>query len=56
MTTEQLLTELRGSRTDLPRVVGAALRKKFPYLIVPDCLPDNISVPRRVGPVEFRDR
>jgi hypothetical protein len=35
MTTEQLLTELRGSRTDLPRVVGAAPRKKLPYLVVP---------------------
>jgi hypothetical protein len=35
MTTEQLLMELRGSRTDLTRVVEAASRKKLPYLVVP---------------------
>ena len=35
MTTEQLLTELRGSRPDLTRVAEAASRKTLPYLVVP---------------------
>ena len=35
MTTEQLLTELRDSRTDLTRVVEAASRKTLPNLVVP---------------------
>jgi hypothetical protein len=32
---EELLAELRGSRTDLARFVEAAARSRQPYLVVP---------------------
>jgi hypothetical protein len=35
MTTTDLVTELRSSRTDLARVVEAARRNKLPFLVVP---------------------
>ena len=35
MTTEQLLTERRDSRTDLAPVLEAASRTKLPCLVVP---------------------
>lgn len=34
MTTEELVTELQGSRTDLARFVRAAHRNKLPLIIV----------------------
>lgn len=35
ITTTELVTELRSSRTDLARIVDAAHRKKLPRLVVP---------------------
>jgi hypothetical protein len=35
ITTAELVTELRSSRTDLARIVEAAHRNKFPHLVVP---------------------
>ncbi len=35
MTLEELLAELRASRTDLARVVEAAARTRLPYIVVP---------------------
>ncbi len=35
MTAEELLAELRGTRTDLRRLVEAALRDQLPYIVVP---------------------
>jgi hypothetical protein len=34
MTTEELVTELRASRTDLARFVQAAHRDKLPFMVV----------------------
>jgi hypothetical protein len=34
MTTEELVTELQGSRTDLARFVQAAHRDKLPFMVV----------------------
>jgi hypothetical protein len=35
MTTEELLVQLRGSKTDLGRFVEAMLRDDLPHLVVP---------------------
>lgn len=35
MTTEELLVQLRGSKTDMGRFVEAMLRDRLPYLVVP---------------------
>ncbi len=35
MTTDELLAQLRGSKTDLGRFVEAMLREQFPNLVVP---------------------
>jgi hypothetical protein len=35
MTTDELLTQLRGSKTDLGRFVEAMLRDELPHLVVP---------------------
>ena len=35
ITTTELVTELRSSRTDLARIVEAAHRNKFPLLVLP---------------------
>ena len=35
MTTTELITELRSSRTDLARIVEATRRNKLPFLVIP---------------------
>ncbi|HEV8531440.1 MAG TPA: hypothetical protein VGT00_08485 [Methylomirabilota bacterium] len=35
MTTDELLTELRTSRSDLARMIEAVVRDRLPYIVIP---------------------